>query len=100
MGWVGWSGGGGGIGGSFKIIFNKLSLYCKLFGTTFIFLFFDHKNVDLFAVCGGGGVVKIQLFNLVVLLVGSIGASMPNFSFLEGVILTIPGGVGGRRIEE
>ena len=44
--------------------------------------------------CGGGGVVKIQLFNLVVLLVGSIGASMPNFSFLEGVILTIPGGVG------
>ena len=44
---------------------------------------------------GGGGIgVAITFFNFIVLLVGSIGASMPNFSFLEGAILTIPGGVG------
>ena len=47
---------------------------------------------------GGGGVWYGTIcFRFIFHLAGSIGASMPNFSFLEGVILTIPGwgGVGG-----
>ena len=36
-----------------------------------------------------------NFFHFIFHLAGSIGASMPNFSFLEGVILTFSVGVGG-----
>ena len=36
-----------------------------------------------------------DFFNFIVLLVGSIGVSMPNICFPEVIILTILGGVGG-----
>ena len=36
---------------------------------------------------------RVTFCQFIFLLVGSILASMPNFSFLEGVILTIPCGV-------
>ena len=48
--------------------------------------------LKLWSILFGG--VNICFLNFLVLLVGSIGASIPNFSLLEGVILTIPGGVG------
>ena len=44
---------------------------------------------------GGGEGGRVQFFYFIFHLVGSIGASMPNFSFLVGVILTIPGWGGG-----
>ena len=42
---------------------------------------------------------EVEFFHFIFHLVGSIGASMPNFSFLEGAILTIPG-VGSGRVGE
>jgi len=38
---------------------------------------------------------KVKFFYFKFHLAGSIGAIMPNFSFLEGVILTFLVGVGG-----
>ena len=41
-----------------------------------------------------GGGCQNKFCHFIFLLVWSIRATMPNFSFLECVILTIPGGVG------
>ena len=65
-----------------------------LFRETWIFL--QQKLLKISKLfCGGRG-GGIQFFHFIFLLVGSIVAGMPSFSFLESVILTIPvGWVGG-----